>query len=375
MSDPFRPGNLIALYNLNNRKLLSSCPITCWSWSVIPERTFSLVKDYNIKLDANDIFRIHDLGSGTIGFEPLGFPGTLIFPFDGSSVTFSHFLHWTNPANATWRENIEKLKPIFSNVPLSQRSSVARFRAEKTSSGYYIRHVDTGLIMTIGFNKFPIKSGINNVYPHLTQECTSYCFNRTIKDTWVPIEIDRTKCCMGIDDLHSSQSVCAELWKNPAICDKHMIQFCTNNPDSSYCTCLTSPIKQYNPLCVDGECIKGGYVTQNMTRLPCPNVVDCSTQILLGQAGRDVSIGQNQIVQQCGGTTIPDNESPPQQNNPPPSNTPTPIIQNNADTSNDIFNSNKLLLIIIFLFVLVIALISTTVYYYYGKGEQIMSLF
>jgi hypothetical protein len=62
MSDPFRPGNLIALYNLNNRKLLSSCPITCWSWSVIPERTFSLVKDYNIKLDANDIFRIHDLG-------------------------------------------------------------------------------------------------------------------------------------------------------------------------------------------------------------------------------------------------------------------------------------------------------------------------
>ena len=363
MSNDFQPGNLIALYNLNNRNLLSSCPTTCWSWSINPGRTFSLVKNKDIKLDRNDIFRIHDMGEGTIGFEPLTFPGTLIFPYDGSSTTFGHFNNWNAPQNATWRQNIQRLKPIFSNVPLSQRSSIARFRAEKRANGYYIRHVNTGLLLTISSGQFPLVPGISTAYPHLRQECTQFCFGSTQLDTWMPIVIDKTKCCMGIDDLHSSQEVCDTLWQNPAVCDQHMIQFCTNNPDSSYCTCLTSPIKQFNPLCVDGECLKGGYVTQNMTKLPCPNVIDCTTQILLGEAGRDISLGQNQIIQNCGRPPSDDtnggNDIPPIPPAPP--------------ASNPVLNQTTTILVLIFLLVLFIALMGGTVYYYYGRGEKIVN--
>jgi hypothetical protein len=95
---------------------------------------------------------------------------------------------------------------------------------------------------------------------------------------------------------------------NPGKCDTGIAQFCKTNPTDILCSCITSPVKRYNPACVDSLCIGGtkegsegvgGYVTASMRARACPNVVDCRTQIELSTGGR-TTMGDVQVEQNCG---------------------------------------------------------------------------
>jgi hypothetical protein len=87
--------------------------------------------------------------------------------------------------------------------------------------------------------------------------------------------------------------------QNPGKCDISAKEYCKKHPKEQFCACMTSPVTKYNPACVDSACISGGYVTASMKTMPCPNIVDCSTQIELEAGGR-ASVGN--VVQNCGAT-------------------------------------------------------------------------
>jgi hypothetical protein len=93
---------------------------------------------------------------------------------------------------------------------------------------------------------------------------------------------------------------CREWCKqNPGECDNIATEFCKTYSANPFCTCLTSPVKKYNPACVDSECIKSGYITSSMKALKCPDVVDCQTQLDLKSSGRIISLGTS-VEQRCG---------------------------------------------------------------------------
>lgn len=103
---------------------------------------------------------------------------------------------------------------------------------------------------------------------------------------------------------------------NPGQCDNGSQEYCAldANINSTYCGCITSPSKKYNPKCVDAFCISGvddsgigGYVTasQNSTG-QCPNIIDCQTNIDLASAGRTTA-GNITVSNNCG----PDGDSCP----------------------------------------------------------------
>lgn len=106
---------------------------------------------------------------------------------------------------------------------------------------------------------------------------------------------------------------CKSWCKETGKCDSAIEIYCERNPGDPMCTCITSPIKKYNPACVDAACISTGYATQSMRTMQCPNVVDCSAQLALNAGGRAIAIG-TKIEQNCGpdGTTTsssPDSSS------------------------------------------------------------------
>lgn len=123
---------------------------------------------------------------------------------------------------------------------------------------------------------------------------------------WDVIEIDKVKCCMGAVSDKSDQTVCAEWWKSGVACDNYMNSYCALNQGDPACSCLNSPVKKYNPLCIDGTCLRNAaYVSQNMMALPCPNVVDCSIVFDLQSVGRDTIFTEAQIKQACGAPDVP----------------------------------------------------------------------
>lgn len=113
--------------------------------------------------------------------------------------------------------------------------------------------------------------------------------------------------CNRADNL--GHPACRE-WcrQHPGECDAGAIAYCSENPADILCACLTSPVTRYNPACVDAKCIAGvmpgsegigGYVTASMTSKPCPDIVDCSTQVELESGGRTTT-GSINVAQNCG---------------------------------------------------------------------------
>jgi hypothetical protein len=157
----------------------------------------------------------------------------------------------------------------------------------------------------------------------------------------------------------------AQEWcrKNPGLCDIPASRYCSDNALSGsgatkdvFCSCLNSPVSRYNPLCVDRTCLAGtnqiprksnglgGYVTNNMTILPCPNIVDCNTQIALEAAGR-ITTGNITLSQNCGNTTV---DPPPVD---PPVDPPVePPIE--PPVEQPFFTNNIMILIFIFCIIL-----------------------
>lgn len=124
--------------------------------------------------------------------------------------------------------------------------------------------------------------------------------------------------------------------QNSGKCDIAASEFCEKNPEDPFCTCLTSPVTKYNPACVDAQCIGSGYINASMKTMPCPNIVDCSTQIELQTGGRTTT-GDITAVQNCG----MDGETP----------VPTPTTGPNY------------MLILLFVFILIVIIAGTFVVY------------
>ncbi len=89
------------------------------------------------------------------------------------------------------------------------------------------------------------------------------------------------------------------------ICDVPMFAYCDAHADDPFCACIKSPANTkgiINPKCADAKCMTGGYLTTNMSRTACPNIVDCSVQAGLQNNGVSIGSGTS-IVQNCGQST------------------------------------------------------------------------
>jgi hypothetical protein len=94
---------------------------------------------------------------------------------------------------------------------------------------------------------------------------------------------------------------------NSGKCDDLMTRYCNedSNKNSPECSCLNSPAINYNPICVDGKCIKDGYATQGMiNQKPCPDIVDCRIYNSIAETGRNVEFDAK-IEQKCGQAPLP----------------------------------------------------------------------
>lgn len=152
---------------------------------------------------------------------------------------------------------------------------------------------------------------------------------------------------------------------NPGKCDTAAQPYCQKNPTQSFCACLTSPIKKYNPKCIDSTCIGGvdasgigGYVSASQSSAPCPNIVDCQSQIDLASAGR-LTAGNVQVVQNCGNASEP----------------APPVPGATSGTTDKILGLDKTLFYLI-LFILVVVLIggSVAAYLLLKKPKKIKSV-
>jgi len=88
----------------------------------------------------------------------------------------------------------------------------------------------------------------------------------------------------------------------PQYCDAAVTEYCIINPNDPYCSCITSPA-QGIAKCVDNTCLTSGYVPTNMLNVKCPDVVNCTVQAALANAGRAIS-QSIPIQQNCGNTTV-----------------------------------------------------------------------
>lgn len=93
---------------------------------------------------------------------------------------------------------------------------------------------------------------------------------------------------------------------NNGNCDSLMIRYCAlqENKDKPECSCLNSPALKYNPVCVDGKCLRTGYATRTMMDKQCPSVVDCSVYYDVKDAGGTVEFTDNHIEQRCTSTVV-----------------------------------------------------------------------
>ena len=85
----------------------------------------------------------------------------------------------------------------------------------------------------------------------------------------------------------------------PQFCDAAVANYCVTNPGDPYCSCINSPAKGIAK-CVDSTCLTSGYIPTNMANTACPDVVTCTVQANMANAGRSLS-QTIPIEQNCGG--------------------------------------------------------------------------
>lgn len=120
-------------------------------------------------------------------------------------------------------------------------------------------------------------------------------------------------------------------------CDVGAMAFCGKNPTHSSCSCIKSPYNQefnpndpaafqYNPICVDSNCINTGYQTNNMIQArgdQCPDIINCEQAIQIMDVGGNVTAPIKELAQRCGNKSDPQDPytqdpDPVDQTAPPP---------------------------------------------------------
>lgn len=215
-------------------------------------------------------------------------------------------------------------------------------------------------------------SSVNNIFSK--EECQDWCN----QDPGSCNDLKARYCRDNIWDSNCHSWCSNQTGNSKSVCDQAITEFCKDNPEHSICSCFTSPIKMYNPACLDVKCITDGYKTTSMTSLPCPDVVDCSMQIQMERVGRDIDIGNIDLQQNCGMnqetdidvdttnninsdedtkiSTDPDNTSLDKKNNLGGSS------QNDFVQSSSWFDNPIILVVMIFILFIVLSLLSFIVY-------------
>jgi len=323
----FQDGDIIALKNVARQKLAHGVP-GGWSGTDPNRVSYFLHMDPSAlsTYDAmNAIFKVHRRGSYIV-LESMhiyrrGMALTYCYCIPGKSGDAGY--------NASSHVRVSTGGATVEILP-EQIPGTNKFRLRSRGLGTYLSACNCG-------NKSSLPWAVSW---HVRDPNSSWI-------TWEVIKINKTLCCAGIDSDRSNKTICSELWENPTICDPHMIQWCgeEENEDNPLCTCINSPVPKYNPLCVDSKCLNTGYSTANMSRLPCPDIIDCSAQLELGEVGGGVDIGAFNVEQNCGKVEDETN------------NTNNANNANNANNTNDANDTNiaVVLLFILFVFIIIAA--------------------
>ena len=111
-----------------------------------------------------------------------------------------------------------------------------------------------------------------------TEVCTLFCSHPDYSDYCKKLRSQHCNSSKDAMDTSFCQNFCS---RNFSFCDGGMSTWCKEHPDDPKCTCLTSEIKDYNPLCVDSKCAATGYATTAMleSRGDGCEVVDCSQSL------------------------------------------------------------------------------------------------
>lgn len=86
----------------------------------------------------------------------------------------------------------------------------------------------------------------------------------------------------------------------PQFCDAAVANYCVTNPNDPYCSCINSPAKGIAK-CVDSACLNSGYIPTNMANTACPDVVTCTVQANMANAGKSL-VQTIPVEQNCGGS-------------------------------------------------------------------------
>lgn len=304
-------GRLLGLYNSSGLKVTyGSTPIDVnYAALSIPYAAIGRGGPLNFK-EPQNLWRVYKApGDGMYLFESFKHKGVFLTE-NPVWVPFS-----TIARTAVGKTQVDTAKvPGIKLLPVGQTSTQTAKRFNLQLGGNYLTNSTpgavpkdiTGAYDSAGFSGVPS--------PTTAQQNAAF--------QWDVIEINKVKCCMGVVSETSDQNVCAEWWKSGVACDNYMNSYCSINQNDSACSCLNSPVKKYNPLCIDGTCLRNAaYVSQNMMALPCPNIVDCSIVFDLQNVGRDTIFTDAQIKQACG---TPDETpvTPPTQQPSQPSHSP-----------------------------------------------------
>jgi hypothetical protein len=102
-------------------------------------------------------------------------------------------------------------------------------------------------------------------------------------------------CCKGTP---GAERLCArEYWRfNPDNqCDNVIKNYCLSNSSDPICACENS--KTGLPHCQDSACQKTGYINKNLSKIPCPNIINCNQEMsnIEVQKGGKANLNQLQI--------------------------------------------------------------------------------
>jgi hypothetical protein len=145
--------------------------------------------------------------------------------------------------------------------------------------------------------------------PECDIELDNYCIHgdRMLNDksckTWRQSGSNRAQvtyrdyCRLNLD-----KEECKDWCKRTNECDVEVEKWCERRVDDPFCACYHSKIRnknEINPACYDEKCVNGGYIPNDMKRIPCAPVCNIAVQLMNEGVMLSSKINIDQI---CGST-------------------------------------------------------------------------
>lgn len=124
----------------------------------------------------------------------------------------------------------------------------------------------------------------------------------------------KSEYCLANLGVKECQTWCKnETVAGRGTCDNAMTNYCKGaGANSAICSCINSKLADpnigINPKCIDSNCIRSGYITQNMYNTNCPNITNCDVQMDIINTG--ILTANFDVNQECGQTNAPNRDTP-----------------------------------------------------------------